>query len=121
MKDAKSVSTPLAGHLKLSKKFYRTTYEEKREMENIPYSLAIGSLMYVMVCTRSDIAHAVGVVSRFLSNPGKVYWKGVKWILKYLKGSSRLCLSFGSSKAVLHGFADADMTNDLDHRKSISG
>ena len=78
MKDAKSVSTPLAGHLKLSKKFCPTTYEEKSEMENISYSSAIGSLMYVMVYTWPDIAHAVGVVSRFLSNPGKVHWEGVK-------------------------------------------
>jgi len=42
-------------------------------MKKIPYAYAIGSLMYAMVCTRPDIAHAVGVVSRFMSNPGKQY------------------------------------------------
>ncbi|CAN0875048.1 Retrovirus-related Pol polyprotein from transposon TNT 1-94, partial [Linum grandiflorum] len=42
--------------------------------------------MYAMVCTRPDIAHAVGVVSRFLSNPGKEHWAAVKWILRYLRG-----------------------------------
>lgn len=47
-------------------------------MESIPYSLAMGSLMYVMVCTRPDIAHAVGVMSRFLFNPGKEHWEAVK-------------------------------------------
>jgi len=40
-------------------------------MQKIPYSFAVGSLMYVMVCTRSDIAHVVGVMKRFLANPGK--------------------------------------------------
>ncbi|XP_068667674.1 secreted RxLR effector protein 161-like [Aristolochia californica] len=38
-------------------------------MDNVPYAYAIGSLMYVMVCTRLDIAHAMGVVSRYMSNP----------------------------------------------------
>jgi len=49
-------------------------------MARIPYASSIGSLMYVMVCTRPDIGHAVGVVSRFMSNPGKAHWEAVKWI-----------------------------------------
>ena len=40
-------------------------------MKKVPYASVIGSLMYAMVCSRPDIAHAVGVVSRFLSNPSK--------------------------------------------------
>ena len=40
--------------------------------------------MYMMVCTRPDIGHATGVVCRFMSNPVKTHWKGVKWILRYL-------------------------------------
>ena len=47
-------------------------------MLKIPYASVVGSLMYAMVCTRSDIAHAGGVVSRFLSNPGKEHWVAVK-------------------------------------------
>ena len=41
-----------------------TTKEEKKEMAKVLYFSAVGSLMYAMVCTRPDIAHAVGVVSR---------------------------------------------------------
>jgi ATP-binding cassette subfamily B (MDR/TAP) protein 1 len=74
-----------------------------------------------MVCTRPDIAHAVGVVSRFLSNPRKQHWEAVKWILRYLRGTSNLCLSFGNGGLVLEGYTDADMAGDLDHRKSTSG
>ncbi|MCI62396.1 GDSL esterase/lipase 1-like, partial [Trifolium medium] len=48
-------------------------------MAKIPYASAIGSLMYAMVCTRPDIGHAMGVVSRFMSNPGKAHWEAVKW------------------------------------------
>ena len=71
MKEAKPVTTPLGGHYKLSKSSCPSTEEENKKMVVIPYSSAVGSLMYAMVCTRPDIAHAVGVVSRFLSNPGK--------------------------------------------------
>ncbi|XP_060182496.1 wall-associated receptor kinase 5-like [Lycium barbarum] len=60
MHDAKPVSTPLAGHFRLSKDQSPTTEDEKKQMDKIPYASAIGSLMYAMICTRPDIAHAVG-------------------------------------------------------------
>ena len=47
-------------------------------MSKVPYASAIGSLMYAMVCTRPDIAHAVGVVSRFMSRLGNQHWEAVK-------------------------------------------
>jgi len=40
-------------------------------MSKYPYVSAIGSLMYAMVCTRPDIAHAVGVISKYMNNPEK--------------------------------------------------
>jgi len=45
----------------------------------------------------------------------------VKWIFRYLRGSSKSCLSFCNSKPVLEGYTDADMAGDLDGRKSTSG
>ena len=89
-------------------------------MKKVSYTSVVGSLMYAMVCTRPDIAHAVGVVSRFLSNPGKEHWHAVKWILRYLRGTSKICLRFGDGKLVLCGYTDADMAGDVDTRKSIS-
>ena len=56
-------------------------------MKKVPYASTVGSLMYAMAYTRPDIAHAVRVVSRFLSNPGKEHWHTVKWIFKYLRGT----------------------------------
>jgi len=47
------------------------TQEEIEYMSKVPYSLAVGSLMYEMVCKRQDIAHAMGVVRRYMNNPGK--------------------------------------------------
>ena len=67
--EAKSVSTPLATHFKLSKELSPITEEVRDHMAKVPYASVIGSLMYVMVCTQPNIAHAVRVVSRYMSNP----------------------------------------------------
>ena len=90
-------------------------------MSKVPYASAIGSLMYVMVCTRLDITHAVGVVSRFMSRPGNQHWEIVKWILRYLKGSSDACLCFTGTNLKLQGYVDAEFTGDIDSRKSTIG
>ncbi|CAL5327779.1 unnamed protein product [Camellia sinensis] len=121
MKDSKPVNTPLANHFKLRKSSCSSYTKEREEMEAIPYSSAVGSLMYAMVSTRPNIAHVVAVVSRFLSNPGKEHWEAVKWILRYLKGTTKMCLFFRDAKPVLEGYTDSDMAGDLDGRKSISG
>ena len=71
MHDAKLVGTPLVGHFKLSKEKCPQTQQEVDYMSKVPYALAFGSLMYAMVCTRPHIAHAVGVVSRFMNDPRK--------------------------------------------------
>jgi len=69
--NAKTKNTPLGTHLKFSKRQSSQIKEEESHMSKVPYASTIGSLMYAMVCTRPDIAHAIGVVSRFLSNPRK--------------------------------------------------
>ena len=69
MNEAKPVSTLLGSHFKLSKEQSLKTEEEMDYMSKVPYASAIGNLMYVIVCTRQAIAHAVGVVSRFMSRP----------------------------------------------------
>lgn len=51
--------------------------EEKEHMKCVPYSLEIGNLMYAMTCTCLDIAHAVAVVKKFMSNLGKQHWQAV--------------------------------------------
>ena len=84
MENCKSVSTSLAPHLKLSKGNSSSSMEEEGDISKVTYSSAVGSLMYAMICTRPDIAYAVGVVSRFMSCPRKEHWDAVQWILRYL-------------------------------------
>ena len=62
---------PLDSYFKLSKEQSLKTKGERDHMSKVLYASTIGSLMYAMVCTRPDIAHAVGVVSRYMSRPGK--------------------------------------------------
>jgi hypothetical protein len=121
MSNAKPVSTPLASHFRLSKDQSPKTEEEKDFMAKVPYASAIGSLMYAMVCTRPDIAHAVGAVSRFMTNPGKQHWEAVKWILRYLRGTTDRCLCFRRGELKLQGFVDADFAAEVDHRRSTTG
>ena len=79
-------------------------------MTKVTYTSAIGSFMYVMVCTRLDIAHVVGVMKSYMSNLGKQHWEAVKWILRYLRGTASLALCFKQLDLGLQGYVDADMT-----------
>ena len=65
------MTTPLASHFRLSATLCPQTEEEVEHMFRVPYSSAVGSTMYAMVCTRPDISQAVSVVSRYMANIGK--------------------------------------------------
>ena len=121
MQNAKPVSTPLGVHFRLSKEQSPKTEKERTYMEKVPYASAIGSLMYAMVCTRPDIAQAVGAVSRYMNNPGKVHWEAVKWILRYLRGTTEKALCFKGGDTTLTGYVDADLAGNVDIRKSTTG
>ena len=124
MASAKGVWTPLAAHFKLSTAQCPIDVVDRGLMSTIPYDKVVGSLMYLMVCTRPDIALAMGKVSRYMSNPGKVHWEAVKWILRYLKSTKDYGLLFdglSSNAKSLLGYVDADYGQDLDKRKSTTG
>ena len=82
-------------------------------MTHVPYASTVGSLMYVMVCTRPNISHAVGVLSRYMSTPRKEHLKVVKRVFKYLCGTKYYAICYqgkpgGGSKLNVHGFVDVD-------------
>ncbi|KAL0386488.1 UNVERIFIED_CONTAM: Retrovirus-related Pol polyprotein from transposon TNT 1-94 [Sesamum latifolium] len=77
--------------------------------------------MYAMMCTRPDLCFAVGMVSRYQSNPGADHWVAVNRILRYLKGTSDLALCYHGGSRRLVGYSDADGSADRDERKSTSG
>jgi hypothetical protein len=63
-------------------------------MSRASYASAVGNLMYAMVCTRMDIAHAVGVLSRYMSKPRKEHWTTVKRVFRYLCGTASYGLCY---------------------------
>ena len=80
MADCKPVGTPMIPGLKLSTAESPKTDEEKAEMVDISYINAVGSLMFLAIMTRPDIAYTVGVLAHFNSNPGMPHWKAVKHV-----------------------------------------
>jgi hypothetical protein len=116
-------STPIDNSVPLSKEMCPDTFEEKRLMEKHPYREAIGSLMYLAVSTRPDLAKAISNVSKYLDNPGELHWRAVKRILRYVKHTKHLKLILGGKDIplVLNCYADADLGGDLDKRRSTSG
>ena len=67
-------------------------------MVSVPYSSAIGSVMYTMICTRPDLAHSISLLSKYMSNPGRSHWDALKWLLRYIKGTVNEGLVYHSSK-----------------------
>ena len=97
MSSCKPVDTPVSKGEALSLNMCPKNPQEREEMSRVPYASVVGSLMYVMMCTRPDICFVVGLVSRYQSNPGREHWKAVKRILRYLKGTMDYCLVYQGS------------------------
>ena len=105
-----------------------TTPEQVADMKDVPYREAIGSLMYLMVGTRPDLAQLVQETSRHLSNPGRPHWNALLRGLRYLKSTKSHGIVLGGRHAAsmihdgkfLSAYCDADFANSDDAR-SVTG
>ncbi|GJW41072.1 hypothetical protein Tco_0066917 [Tanacetum coccineum] len=88
--------------------------EERVEMSQVMYASVVGSLMFAMIYTRPDIAHAGGVVSRYMAEPGREHWEAVNRILIYIKGISDVALCYGEPNLTVTRYVDSDYASDLD-------
>lgn len=86
-----------------------------------PYREVVGSLLYLASCTRPDIAYVVGVLSRFVAKPSNEHWAVAKRVLRYLRGTTDLGITYGPTSTSLEGFSDSDLGGDPDRRRSTSG
>jgi len=99
----------------------------KDNEESIPgqerYPELIGAMMYIMVCTRPDIAHALSVLSRFIApgRHGAEHWKAALRVLRYLKGTSDYALHLGGNSSTLEGYSDSSWADDVNDRRSSQG
>src|SRR3954468_23395170 len=113
---------PVLQGVKLSKTQCPTTAEDREKMKDVPYASAIGSIMYVMLCTRPDVCLAISLAGRYQSNPGVDHWTAVKNILKYLKRTKDMFLVYGGDKElIVSGYVDASFDTDPDDSKSQTG
>ncbi|KAL0402186.1 UNVERIFIED_CONTAM: hypothetical protein Slati_4248500 [Sesamum latifolium] len=98
---------PMRHGVKLSKKQSPKSGEELKRMLDIPYASAIGSIQYVVQCTRPDVAYTLSVTSRYHACAGVAHWGAVKRILKYLKRTKDMFLIYGGGELILEGYSDA--------------
>ena len=105
-----------------TKYYHSTSGSEGEDMKSVPYAPVVGSLMYAMVATRPDISHAVGVVSRFMHNPGRSHYNAVKYVFRYLAGTKDHGILFGPNPTTgVVGYTDLDFAGCVDSRKSTTG
>lgn len=90
-------------------------------MAKVQYTSAIGSLMYPMVCMKPYINYVMGVMSRFMSNPGNQHQEVVKWIFKYFQDTTKMCLCFRKGMLKLYGYMYANFDGEIDHKRSMIG
>ena len=86
------------------------------------YQALIGSLMYLMMGSRPDLAYTVSTRSKFSSNPTADHYCTAKRVLRYLQSTSMLSLVFiMNNESPLEGYSDSDWAGDRDNSKSTSG
>jgi transposase InsO family protein len=86
------------------------------------YQSVIGSLLYIMLGTRPDIAQAVIKMSQFSSNPTEDHLQKALYIVRYLAGTKSLCIKYdGASKTGFVAYSDTDWAGDHETRRSTSG
>ncbi|CAI7909049.1 unnamed protein product [Closterium sp. NIES-54] len=89
-----------------------------------PYPELVACLMYLMTCTRPDLAYPLSILARYVA-PGRYrpqHWEAAKRVLRYLCSTSGMGLVLGGrGPVVLTGHADASSVDDLATQRSSQG
>lgn len=116
MQNCKPVSTPMLPNSKL------VMPKEGLDDDVYNFRKLMGSLMYLCVCTRPDIAYSCSQLCQFNNCFDLSHWLAAKRILRYLSGTINYGLVFTKhNNWNLNAFADADWANDCTDRKSYTG
>ena len=114
--DGKPRGVPLSKGIELS----RDTGEALNK-DVYTYTNLVGSMLYMSVCTRPDIAQAVGALSKFMAAPTTTHWQAATGVLRYLAGTKGYGITYGASAENIVGYTDADYAGDVDTRRSTTG
>ena len=116
----KPVHTPMEPGAQFSVDQSPSSLSQTAKMRGVPYSEAIGSVLWPVVVSRPDAVYAVGVPSQFIQNPGPVHWEGVKRVISYLGTTKNLWLTFGGqTKGQIRGFCGESETPPFHFRVLI--
>jgi len=127
MEECNPVTTPLDPSIQLKSADKDTS---QSPVDQNLYRRMIGSLMYLMIGTRPDIAAAVSIISQFASNPTILHHQAAKRIIRYIKGTINLKLNYEEKlnygdvrerEPMLIGYSDANWGNDVNTRRSTTG
>ena len=91
--NAKPVHTPMEPNVAFSNQQSPGTPNQVAKMRGVPYSEAIGSVLWPTVVSRPDITFTVGILSQFIQNPGQAHWEALKWVITYLNTTKELWLT----------------------------
>jgi hypothetical protein len=122
--DSYSCDTPMVAglHLMRPDKSLPVPPDVADWIQRTPYRELVGSLNYLAVATRPDIAFAVGRLASFLDCYREEHWDAAIRVLRYIKGTKSLCLTLGGDNPLtLFGYSDADYANCRETSRSISG
>mgnify|MGYP002775250692 FL=1 len=96
MQECKPTPTPMTAPYKLSIEDGPKTMEEIQFMKTIPYRQILGSIRYLVSCTRPDLSFSAGYLSRFMQNPGVKHWEALKRVIRYLKHTKDMVITYKS-------------------------
>ncbi len=78
-------------------------------------------MLYASTVTTPDPSHAAGGLSRFISKWNESHWAATKHLLRYIRGTSDLCLTSFTAECgdrIALGYADADWGGVLFDKQS---
>ena len=122
MGDAKTVSTPFEPGSSFGAEEVPDQEGVDHGMVDKPYRSLVGSLMYLAVCTRPDLAMAVSSLSRYSQNPKMEHWEAAKRVLRYIKGTVGEGLAYSPGEEIaVWGYSDASYGSDNKTKRGRSG
>jgi hypothetical protein len=116
LEDGKTRVIPMSPSIKLS------SDGELLDETAYPYKQLVGSLLYLSVTSRPDIANTVGALARYMAKPTMQHWQAAKGVLRYLAGTADYNITYGAAgDTSFKGYCDADYAGDIDTRRSTTG
>jgi hypothetical protein len=97
--------------------------EEFEEAKHLNFPQMAGSILYAATISRPDLSYPASLLARYISKWSIQHYNAAKHLLRYIRGTTDLCLTFDGTagERIALGYADADWGGCLDSRRSTTG